>query len=125
MTNYTGPERRSDYLLLDNALEEVQKLHGSVVTLANAVVNSVPRDELESLKEEMKREYFNKMIVSAVAATLIIVFMILYMNFKFNHQRADLNKDHAVITCLLTKPETARTGEAAPTTLLLCQQSTK
>lgn len=125
MAEYRGPEQRKDYIELDQALEQVSHLHGAVTTLATAMANAAPKQELIDLRTEVRKDYLTKiyfMAAFSIAATLILMF---FFNYKINHLNADVRKGHDVIACLQTKTEAQRTGEAGPTALLLCTQTQK
>lgn len=125
MTDYVGPERRRDYIQLDAALEEVQKLHGSVTTLANAVVNSVPRQELEGLRAEVKKDFLIKIYMQIGLTVAFVFFFIIFINMKFNTLDNSVKKGHEVILCMQGKAESQRIGDAYQTARLVCEQTTK
>lgn len=120
---YTGPERRQDYLALDSAIEDVQKLHGAVTTLATAVTNTVPRYELDELKAEVRRDYLTKIYFMAGFTAAAVIILLFFFNSKINNLKEDVRRGHDVITCLQTKPEAERTGSAAATAKVLCEQT--
>jgi hypothetical protein len=122
---YEGPERREDYIALDKALAEVQKLHGSVITLANAVVNTVPRSELEDLKQEVKKDFLIKMYSQAILTVVALVILLIMMNRITHNLGDDIKAGHEVIVCLQGKAEAERTGALAATAQITCEQTTR
>lgn len=125
MPNYEGPERRQDYIELDQALEKVSHLQGAVTTLATAMSNAAPKQELESLRIEVRRDYKIKIYYMAAFSVLSVFLIVFFFNLKINHLNSDVKRGHDIITCMQTKSEAQRTGEAGPTALLLCAQSQK
>lgn len=125
MTDYDGPERRNDYLRLDAAIAEVQKLHGTAEVLANAVINSVPRHELVDIKDEIKRDFLYKLYFQ-LGLTVVALFLIfVYFNVKFNNEASTVKHGHEIILCMQGKTELQRTGDAYQTARLVCEQTTK
>lgn len=122
---YDGPERRKDYLELDGALQEVERLHSAVTTLATAVTNTVPRAELEALKKEVHRDYLLKLYFMAGFTAIGVILIVVFMNMKVNNLSKSTEHNHAIIQCLQGKPEAARTGDLAATALLTCEQTTR
>ena len=125
MAEYAGPERRKGYVDLETALEKVEQLHGAVTTLATAVTNTVPRQELEDLKTEVQKEFKQKILINAALSGIIVLMLALFINYKLNSVEGDIKKGHDVITCLQGKTEAQRTGDNGPTALLLCTQTQK
>lgn len=125
MPDYDGPERRQDYLALDTALAEVQKLHGSVTTLANAMTNSVPRQELVELRAEVKKDFLYKIYIQLGLTVAFVLFFLIFMNWKFNSLDASVKRGHEVILCMQGKTESQRTGDAYQTARIVCEQTTK
>jgi hypothetical protein len=125
MPNYEGPERRQDYIELDQALEKVSHLQGAVTTLANAMSNAAPKQELAELRIEVRRDYRVKIYYMAAFSVISVVFIMFFVNNKFNHMNDNIQRGHDIITCMQTKTEAQRTGEAGPTALLLCAQTQK
>lgn len=125
MADYSGPERRQDYVQLDAALEKVEHLHAAVTTLATAVTNTVPRRELEELRTEVKKDFLYKIYLQLGLTVAFVVFFIVFINIKFNNHDASARKDHEVVLCMEGKTEAQRTGDAFQTALLVCEQSVK
>lgn len=125
MSHYEGPERRMDYLQLDSALKEVQRLHGSVNILADAMQNSVPRSELEALRAEVKRDFLVKLYFIIGISVASVLILMGFINMKFNHSANDVRHGHNVIACLLGQPEASRTAQFAATAEVTCEQTSK
>lgn len=125
MPEYVGPERRRDYIELDQALEKVDHLHGAVTSLANAMSNAVPRRELEDLRDEVKKDFLYKIYLQLGLTVLFVFFFVIFVNAKFNSLDTSIKKGHGVIACLLAQPETSRTGSLAATALVTCEQTVK
>lgn len=125
MADYSGPERRQDYLKLDAAIEEVQKLHNTAEVLANAVVNAVPRHELVSIKNEIKRDFLYKLYFQAGLTVISLFILFVFFNAKFNSQNNSIKHGHEIILCMQGKTEAQRTGDAYQTARLVCEQTTK
>ena len=117
---YEGPERRRDYLQLDAALDEVDKLHGAVNSLATAVVNTAPRAELEAIREEVRRDFIYKLYVMGGLSLIIVLIMVLFINLKTNNLSRSISHGHAVLACMQGKSELQRTGENYQTALATC-----
>lgn len=125
MTEYIGPERRRDYIQLDAALEEVQRLHGAVSTLATAVTNTVPKHEIEELKAEVKRDFIYKIYLQLGLTVAFVIFFVVFINIKFNNLNKSVSRGHEVILCMQGKTEIQRTGDAYQTARVVCEQATK
>lgn len=125
MPDYIGPERRKDYIELDRALEQVEHLHSAVTTLATAVTNTVPRQELEALRHEMRRDYLIKIYFMGGFTAVIIVWMSFFMNFKIDNANQSIKHGHSVIECLMGKTEAQRTGDNAATAAVTCEQTVR
>lgn len=125
MAEYSGPERRKDFVQLDEALAEVDKLHSAVTTLATAVVNTVPRQELVALHEQADKEKKSRNIIEAGLSLGIVLLLIIFMNYKSNKTASETKHHHQVVACLLAQPEASRTGTLAATALVTCEQTVK
>jgi hypothetical protein len=125
VTDYNGPERRQDYVALDQALDQVDRLHGAVSTLATAVTNTVPRRELEDLRDEVRKDYLTKIYFMAGFSVAIIIVLLSFINMKINTSSKQASHGHAVIECLLGLPADTRTGTLAATSLVTCEQTVK
>jgi hypothetical protein len=123
--NYHGPERRADYMQLEGALLEVEKLHGAVTTLATAVVNTVPRRELEGIREEVAKDFKYKVYLQVGLTIVSLLFLMLYYNRLSDIRQVESKKAHSVIECLLTLPEASRTGTLGPTSIVTCEATAK
>lgn len=121
MNEYTGPERRQNHLELDAALQEVQRLHGAVSTLATAVTNTVPKQELQALREEVKRDFYLKIYIQIGIVLVVTALALLLINVKLNNSAKAAERSHQIIRCLLTKTEVQRTGDLGPTAIVTCQ----
>lgn len=119
--SYQGPERRKDYGQLDQALGEVEKLHGAVTTLASAVTRTVPRQELVDLQREIAAEQKRRSIIEAALSFMIVLLLILFINYRSNRVESSTEKHHQVINCLLGKPEAQRSGDFFDTALVTCE----
>lgn len=123
--SYPGPERRADYLALDDALAEVQKLHQTAEILANAVANTVPRQELVGIKNEIKKDFLFKLYFQLGLTVLCLLLLFVYFNIKFSQENSAIKKGHEVILCMNGKTESQRTGDNYQTARLVCEQTTK
>ena len=124
-SRYDGPERRKDVLQLDEALAEVQKLNDATSTLAQAVVNTAQRHELEALSAEVARDFKVKLYFIAGIAVVSLVILMVFFNWRLSTQAKQIDKGHQVLSCLLTQPEVNRTGQFGATALVTCQQSVR
>lgn len=125
MADYDGPERRADYLKIDAAIAEVQRLHGTTEILAEAVANTVPRQELVAIKEEIKRDFLYKLYFQLGLTIICLFLLFIYFNAKFNQQNNVIKKGHEVILCMQGKAEASRIGDYYQTARLVCEQTTK
>lgn len=125
MPDYNGPERRQDYVQLEQALEQVERLHGAVSTLATAVTNTVPRRELEDLRAEVKKDFLIKIYLQIGLTVAFIFFFVIFINMKFNRMDGSVKKGHEVILCMQGKTESQRTGDAYQAARVICEQTTK
>lgn len=125
MPDYNGPERRQDYVQLEQALEQVDRLHGAVTTLATAVTNTVPRRELEDLRTEVKKDFLIKIYLQLGLTIAFVLFFIIFINIKFNDLDKSVKKGHEVILCMQGKTESQRTGDAYQAARVICEQTTK
>lgn len=125
MNEYDGPERRQSYIDLDHAMANVERLHGAVTTLAGAVVNTVPRQEIDELREEVRRDYLTKIYFMAGFTVVSVVILLAFMNTKINSVNHSARHNHGIIQCLLGQPEASRTGSLASTALVTCDQTVK
>lgn len=123
--DYSGPERRQDYLQLDAAVSEVKRLHGTVEVLANAVVNTVPRQELVEIKREIRKDFLLKIYLQLGLTIVFVIFFIVFVNMKFNNLDNSVKKGHEIILCMQGKTEAGRTGDAYQTARLVCEQTAK
>lgn len=122
MTDYQGPERRAENKRLDDAILEVQKLYGTAEILANAVANTTPKQELESLRTEIKREFQLKLIYTGVLTVAAVLFLVIFIHLKLASNNRAINKGHDAIVCMLTKTELQRTGDFADPARVACEQ---
>lgn len=125
MTDYNGPERRKDYVELDHALEKVERLHSAVTTLATAVTNTVPRQELVDIKDEIKRDFLWKVYFQLGLTVICLAFLVVFFNSQFSRVKDTSRHGHAVLACLLAQPEAMRTSTLAATTLVTCEQTVR
>lgn len=121
-SEYEGPERRKGYEQLDAALENVERLHGAVTTLATAVVNTVPRQELEALKDEMNREFRIKILTSVVVGFMCITIVLFFINRMLDNQSRAIDKGHKALVCLESKADAEKTGSLADTARITCER---
>lgn len=125
MPEWDGPERRKDYVEIDHALEKVQHLHNAVLTLADAVGNTVPRKELANLQAEVAKDFRYKLYFQAGLTVIACIFLVIVFARIEGDVNAKIEKGHAVINCLQGKTEAERTGTLAATALITCEQTTK
>lgn len=125
MAEYEGTERRREMIQLDEALAEIEKLRGAATTLANAVVNTAQREELLALQQEVAKDFKLKLYAQGALTVAACLFLVIVFIRITNSLNTSIEKGHDVITCLQTKAEAQRTGDAGPTALLLCKQTQK
>lgn len=124
-TEYSEPERRKDWQKLDDAIKEVQRLHGTTEILAEAVVKTVPKHELEALRTEMYREFKLKIAASAVIGIVIALVLVIFISVKLANLNASIKHGHDVISCMQGKVEAQRTGEFYAPALVTCEQTVR
>lgn len=122
---YDGVERRKDYIALEAAMNEVEHLHGAVTTLATAVTNTVPRQELINIRDEVSRDFKYKLYVMVALTITAVAALMFSTEVRVNNTREKFTRDHGIIMCLLQQPEANRTGTSAATALVTCEQTVK
>lgn len=120
--DYQGPERRAENKRLDEAIAEVQRLHGTAEILANAVANTAPKHELEAIRAEVKRDFEIKIVFQAALTLVACLFLLWYMQVKFANNQKSINKGHDVLICMLQKTEAQRTGDFSDSARVACEQ---
>lgn len=121
----SGRERRKENKELEDALAEVQRLHGAATTLATAVANTAHRSELVSLRETINKDFRQKLIYQAVLAVVAIIILISFFNHKMNNHARAVDKRFQVTNCLQGKTEAQRTGELGITSLAACRATVR